>query len=393
MLRFYTFIINQQKLSNRSETVGEFISKIEALDIETDVMKVQMSKRMINSSDLRTIKARRVLIKGKSLISVVYRHDTKDVTKNYTLKDFIDLSYEWLEDQFFNATLTLESIEYRLLSNRKNATLKSIELSGGLNLSETHDHQKKRLIPEDAPFLRSLGISSDKGKVYQSSQRKYRQINKFIEILDGLCRGKTIKTIADMGCGKGYLSFATYSHMASLQDDLSLVGYELRPKLVEDINSIAQKHKFSGLSFEVGDISQINIPKTDMVIALHACDIATDMAIAKGIEAEAQLIVVSPCCHKQIRKAMRGNSQIDSTLSHGIMKERMAEWLTDAIRVLLLESRGYKTKIMEFISSEHTSKNLLITAEKNNVRSEALSEVEALKKQYGIDVHYLETLI
>ena len=380
-------------MSNRAEIVRGFISNIEDIDIDSDAMKVQMSKKMTKSSDLRSIKARRVLIKGKSLISVVYRHDTKDVTKNYTHRDFVDLCSEWLEDQFFNATLTLDMIEHRLLSNKKNASVKSVQITEGFTVSDTHDHQKKRLIPEDAPFLRSLGISSDKGKVYQASQRKYRQINKFVEILDSLCKGKSIKTIADMGCGKGYLSFATYSHLVTLQKNVSLVGYELRPKLVSEINSIAQLHKLSGLSFEVGDISQIDIPKTNMVIALHACDIATDMAIAKGIEAEAELIVVSPCCHKQIRRAMKGNSQLDSTLSHGIMKERLAEWLTDAIRVLLLESKGYKTKIMEFISSEHTSKNLLITAEKAKARPEALAEVVALKEHYGIHEHYLETLL
>lgn len=380
-------------MSNRAEIVKGFISYIEDIDIDSDAMKVQVSKKMTRSSDLRSIKARRVLIKGKSLISVVYRHDTKDVTKNYTHRDFVDLCSEWLEDQFFNATLTLDIVEHRLLSNKKNASVKSVQIEGGVTVSDTHDHKKKRLIPEDAPFLRSLGISSNKGKVYQASQRKYRQINKFVEILDSLCKGKSIKTIADMGCGKGYLSFATYSHLVTLQKDVSLVGYELRPKLVSEINSIAQLHKLSGLSFEVGDISQIDIPKTNMVIALHACDIATDMAIAKGIEAEAELIVVSPCCHKQIRKAMKGNAQLDSTLSHGIMKERLAEWLTDAIRVLLLESKGYKTKIMEFISSEHTSKNLLITAEKAKARPEALAEIVALKEHYGIQEHYLETLL
>ncbi len=356
-------------------------------------MQVQMSKRMRKSSDLKSIIARRVLIKGKELISVVYRHITKDVTKNYTILDFTDLCTDWLENQFFNATLTLNNVEYRLLSNKKNASLKMIATNTELASNDTHDHQKNRLIKEDAPFLRSLGISSEKGKVYKPSQRKYRQINKFVEILDVLCKEKSIKSIADMGCGKGYLSFATYSHLSTLQDDVSLVGYELRPQLVSDINMIAQKHNLSGLSFEVGDISQIDIPKTDMVIALHACDIATDMAIAKGIEAEAKLIVVSPCCHKQIRKNMKGNDGLNSTLAHGIMKERMAEWLTDAIRVLLLESKGYKTRIMEFISSEHTSKNLLITAEKSSVRPEALAEVAALKKQYGIDEHYLEKLI
>lgn len=373
--------------------VRGFISKIRAIDIESSAMKIQMSKKMTKSSDLRSVRARRVLIKGKPLVSVVYRHDTRDVTKNYTHIDFVVLCSEWMESQFFNATLTLDVVEHKLLSNKKNASVKSTQTRGALAVCDLHDRQKSRLIPEDTPFLRSLGISSDGGKVYQASQGKYRQINKFVEILDGLCVGKSIKTVADMGCGKGYLSFATYSHLVTLQKDISLVGYELRPKLVTEINSIARLHKLSGLSFEVGDISQIDIPKTDMVIALHACDIATDLAIAKGIEVGAELIVVSPCCHKQIRNTMKGNPRTVSSLSHGIMKERMAEWLTDAIRALLLESKGYKTKIMEFVSLEHTSKNLLITAEKTKVRPRALLEVAALKEQYGIKEHYLERLI
>ena len=380
-------------MSNRAEVVRGFISKIRAIDIESSAMKIQMSKKMTKSSDLRSVRARRVLIKGKPLVSVVYRHDTRDVTKNYTHIDFVVLCSEWMESQFFNATLTLDVVEHKLLSNKKNASVKSTQTRGALAVCDLHDRQKSRLIPEDTPFLRSLGISSDRGKVYQASQGKYRQINKFVEILDGLCVGKSIKTVADMGCGKGYLSFATYSHLVTLEKDTSLVGYELRPKLVTEINSIARLHKLSGLSFEVGDISQIDIPKTDMVIALHACDIATDLAIAKGIEVGAELIVVSPCCHKQIRKTMKGNPRTVSSLSHGIMKERMAEWLTDAIRALLLESKGYKTKIMEFVSLEHTSKNLLITAEKTKVRPGALLEVAALKEQYGIEEHYLERLI
>ena len=379
-------------MSNRAEAVKGFISKIRAIDLGSSAMKIQMSKKMTKSSDLRSVRARRVLIKGKPLVSVVYRHDTRDVTKNYTHIDFVVLCSEWMESQFLNIYLTLK-IQHKFLSNKKNASVKSTQTRDALAVCDLHDRQKSRLIPEDTPFLRSLGISSDGGKVYRASQGKYRQINKFVEILDGLCVGKSIKTVVDMGCGKGYLSFATYNHLVTLQKDISLVGYELRPKLVAEINSIARLHKLSGLSFEVGDISQIDIPKTDMVIALHACDIATDIAIAKGIEVGAELIVVSPCCHKQIRKTMKGNPRIVSTLSHGIMKERMAEWLTDAIRALLLESKGYKTKIMEFVSSEHTSKNLLITAEKTKVRPGALLEVAALKEQYGIEEHYLERLI
>lgn len=380
-------------MSIRAEIVKEFVEKVKSLDIAVDSLKLIMSKRIVKSSDLKSITARKVKIKGKALVMVVYCHNTKDVTKNYTHKDFVLLCEDWLENHFYNATLTFGSYEYRLLSNRKNATMKTTAISKDSTVSDQHDHQKMRLIAEDSPFLRSLGLSSDKGKVYKSSQRKFRQINRFVEILDDLCKGKTINTIADMGCGKGYLSFATYQHLRTLQDEITLVGYELRPKLVAEVNEIADNHELSGLSFQVGDISQITLPKTDMVIALHACDVATDMAIAKGIEAEAELIVVSPCCHKQVRKSMKGNININSTLSHGIMKERIAEWLTDAIRVLILESKGYKTKIMEFISSEHTSKNLLITAEKGRVRKGALEEIQVLKTQYGIDFHYLEKLV
>ena len=380
-------------MSSRAEIVNELIDKISAIDMNVSEMKIQISKKMLKSSDLKSILARRVVIKGKPLISVVYRHDTKDVTKNCILSDFADLCKDWLENHFFNATFTLATVEYRFLSNKKNASLKTTDVETDLSHTAAHDHLKKRLIAENVPFLRSLGISSDKGRVFQSSQRKFRQINKFVEILDSLCKGKSIRTIADMGCGKGYLSFATYTHLSTLQNDVSLIGYDIRPQLVADINAIAKSHNLNGLSFEVGDISKVDIPPTDMVIALHACDIATDMAIAKGIQANAELIVVSPCCHRQIRKVMKGNNQLRSSLSHGIMKERMAEWLTDAIRVLLLESKGYKTKIMEFISSEHTSKNLLITAERAKPRLEALEEVAQLKNQYGIDEHYLEKLI
>lgn len=380
-------------MSNRAIVIKEFVDRILGIDLGSQAIILQMSKKMSKSSDLKSINARKVLIRDKELISVVYRHTTRDITKNYSLDEFVNLCEEWLESQFFNATLTLDNMQYRLLSNKKNASLKESSITTEVPTNNTHDRQKMRYITEETPFLRSLGISSENGKVFKASQRKFKQINKFVEILDSLCKGKSIKTIADMGCGKGYLSFATYSHLTTLQDDITLVGYELREKLVADINLIAKNHNLSGLSFEVGDISQIVLPKTDMVIALHACDIATDMAIAKGIESEAQLIVVSPCCHKQIRNSMKGNSQLNSTLAHGIMKERMAEWLTDAIRVLLLESMGYTTKIMEFISSEHTSKNLLITAEKSKVRPEAIMEVEALKKQYGIEEHYLERLI
>ena len=140
-------------------------------------------------------------------------------------------------------------------------------------------------------------------------------------------------------------------------------------------------------------IDEANVQGTDMVIALHACDIATDMAIAKGIQAGAQFIIVSPCCHKQIRSVMKHQNALSPILKNGILEERQAEIITDGIRALLMEAHGYRTQVFEFISSEHTGKNLMITGVKSTPNKNALIEVDNIKKLFGISYHYLETLL
>lgn len=379
-------------MSTRSEVITSFINIIKAIEIEKSSLVLTLSKKMRKSSDLKSVKVQTILLKGVKVFKMVYTHDHKDLTKNFSFIDFITICEELLSHQFYNADLTINNDRYLLVSNKKNATIKQ-SLSAETALTKSHDKQKRRLIDKGAPYLRELGISSSNGEIYKSAQKKYKQINKYIEIIDNLCTDKNILSISDMGSGKGYLSFATYDHLSKLNPDITLTGYELRPILVENCNDIAKANHMEGLSFEVGDILNLELDNTDMIIALHACDIATDMAIAKGIKYDAKIIVVSPCCHKQIRKDMNGNTALANTLSHGIMKERIAEWVTDSIRALLLEAHGYKTKIMEFVSSEHTSKNLLITAEKSIPRPEAYEEIEYLKSQYGIKEHYLEKLL
>ncbi|MFT4665780.1 MAG: hypothetical protein ACI9XB_002737, partial [Gammaproteobacteria bacterium] len=153
---------------------------------------------------------------------------------------------------------------------------------------------------------------------------------------------------------------------------------------------------FSNLTFEEGFINTFDLVQTDILIALHACDTATDDAIAKGIAAGAQLIVCAPCCHKQIRRAIKSSEQLQSVLDHGILKERQAEIVTDTIRALLLESQGYKTKVFEFISTEHTGKNVMIVGEKHERKVDKAyyqAEIEKLKSSFGIEAHYLEGLL
>jgi SAM-dependent methyltransferase len=264
--------------------------------------------------------------------------------------------------------------------------------------SQQHDRQKNRLLEASGQlYLREMGITDRSGEVMKRGQKKYRQINKYIEIIDHLLDQHPISEkphIVDMGSGKGYLTFALYDYLRGVRKwKPQLTGIELRPKLVDFGNRLAAETGFDGLEFRSQDINDYQPERIDMLIALHACDIATDLAIAKGIDAGAEIIVVAPCCHKQIRKQMNCQTDMQAILRHGILEERQAELLTDGIRSLLLAYRGYRTRVFEFIDTEHTPKNLLIVGTKSEADPGALDRVKAIKKEFGIGYHYLEKLL
>ena len=176
-----------------------------------------------------------------------------------------------------------------------------------------------------------------------------------------------------------------------------MTGVEFREDLVTICNSIAEKSSFNKLRFLKGTIADTRLEKIDILIALHACDTATDDAIFRGIKSDASLIVCAPCCHKQIRKAMNVTNELSNVTKFGILKERQAEILTDTIRAMIMEAYGYKTNVFEFISLEHTPKNVMIvgkqTGKENPDKQQILSNIAAIKKVYGIEKHYLETLL
>lgn len=262
-----------------------------------------------------------------------------------------------------------------------------------------HDHEKKRLLDPRSAWLVPLGIANQQGEILKSAQDKWRQINKFLEIIESLVRQDLpdenhVFRAADMGSGKGYLTFALYDFLKNkLGIDAQITGIELRPGLVEFCNKTAQQVGFQGLAFISQDIKTWQTEPLDLLIALHACDTATDLAIAGGLRARAKMIVVAPCCHKQVRRDMATKNELAPILKNGILEERQAEILTDGIRALLLESQGYRTQVFEFISTEHTTKNVMITAVKGRKNAAALGQVAALKTAFGLEKHFLETLL
>ncbi|MEE9437694.1 MAG: SAM-dependent methyltransferase [Saprospiraceae bacterium] len=360
--------------------------------------KITFSKPKDKRGELRNVYLRQILVNSNVLYSATYRYNTKDEVKNYTQQNLIPFIEDLLISSFFNADMYMSEQKISVLQSKKGkcSMVKKAEKSE-VKIS-THDHQKTRLIKKSAPYLNDLKLSSSNGEIYAHAQDKFKQINRYIELIGALIKkDDSLKSIVDMGSGKGYLTFALYDYLHQLYTHkISVTGVEIRPDLIQKCNAIAQKNDFDTLRFDEGSIIEYKIDKTDMIIALHACDIATDMAIAKGLEANAKYIVVAPCCHKQIRKAIKNKktTSLSPLLKHGILLERQAEMVTDTIRALILESKGYTVKVFEFIASEHTGKNVMITAVKtNNINIEAKSQIEALKSEFGIDTHYLEGLI
>lgn len=366
-------------------------------------IKLTLSKCAPKSADLTHIYIRRIDLKGQVYLSFTYRYTTKDIVKNYLADAAIQELEQHLGKSFLNATLLTTEQDIALLYNKKRkARLQYRQPSSKTVPTSSHNKVKNYLVEESALFLEKLGIASN-GKVHKAHRDKFRQINKYVEIMDGLIQQANLPQqphIVDMGCGKGYLTFALYQHwQANYQQAPSMVGIELRTHLTDFCNQQAQALNWKDLKFIAQDIFDYNDQKIDILIALHACDIATDIAIAKGILADSPLIVTAPCCHKQIRKAMTyGNNPLSDILKHGILEERQAELITDGIRALYLEAFGYKTKVFEFIALEHTAKNVMITA--NKVASShlkpnpaILDKIKTIKTQFGIQEHYLERLL
>ena len=365
------------------------------------LVKLTLSKPRQKSSAWRNAYGRLVEIKGVLHLSFTLRYKTRDETNNFSLEDASATVEKWLGEQFLNADLFTGDQHYSLQINKKGkAHLQSRGVASVDAGDRWHDQQKQRPLADNAKraYLTSLGIAGANGQILKKGQRKFRQINKYLEVIGHLLAEHPLPEgarIVDMGSGKGYLTFALYDYLVNEKGlPVQLTGVELRPALVDLCNEIARNNEFEQLEFVTGDIHQYEPPGgIDMLIALHACDTATDEALAKGIQAEADILVVAPCCQKQVRRDMELSDELRPVLQYGILLERQAELLTDGLRALYLEEVGYRTKVFEFISTEHTPKNVMITATRGRPRPQAREQIKALKSRFGLKRHHLEDLL
>lgn len=270
--------------------------------------------------------------------------------------------------------------------NRRQTDGKMITVSG-------NNRKKKYILEEgmDIPVFTHLGIFTKDGKVVRSMYDKFRQINRFAEIVDDVMKNynKPSINIVDFGCGKSYLTFIVYYYLHEVKGlDVHITGLDLKEQVINDCNDLAEKFGYTGLRFELGDINGYKTDvDVDMVMTLHACDVATDYALYNAICWNAQYILSVPCCQHELNKQMHTDGFAALT-RYGIIKERFAALATDSIRGLMLEACGYKTDIMEFIDIAHSPKNLLIRAVKKNVsqdkKNRSVADAENLCREFGV---------
>ncbi len=379
-----------------------FLQTIIAVAENTTLLKITISNKKDKSSVLKNVFIKPVLIKEKYLLSFVYRNLTNDITKNFDLQESVNQIKNLLKESFFNADVytTVETVYYTVTKEGKEKIVTKTSKSKITVTFLTHDKQKKRLILTNSFYLKELGLTNAEGNLKKEMQYKFKQINRYVEIIEGILKDTKIEnnfSIVDMGSGKGYLTFALYDYLQTKNKETKITGIELREDLVLMCNKIAEKSFYKGLNFTKGSIQQTDLPTIDMLIALHACDTATDDAIAKGIKANATFIICAPCCHKQIRKQMAPTNALQYITKYGILMERQAEMVTDTIRALILEAHGYKTKVFDFIEEEDTPKNVLIVGTKSNfsqkIFDKNILKIKELKILFGIKEHYLETVI
>lgn len=355
-----------------------FLASLRSALEDGSFLKLTLGKPRSSDPSLRNVFVRPVMLKRGPHLAFVWRHQTRDVTKNILPADALPQIEAWLGTDFLDAHLftTGQTVQLELQS-RDEGRLRFIASGSSATAAPAaslrHDTPKQYLISGDSAWLRSLGVTNDRGQPREGMADKFRQIQKFAELVHHLVEeafgppaqaseGREPLHVADMGSGKGYLTFAVATVLAGRARTL---GIEARLELVELCNRVCREHGLEDrLSFTAGTIATAPVAACDVLIALHACDTATDDALARGIAAGARLLIVSPCCQKELRSQLQAPAVLRDALRHGIFQERQAEFVTDALRAHLLEWAGYSTRVFEFISTEHTAKNLMIAAVK-----------------------------
>ncbi len=336
------------------------------------------------------IKVRPVMLKGvvcfqetvwKGTQVFHENHNKDEILAEILLRmeaDFKQLEAESMDGKMTALVSKKGKVTIKLRKNKTDDPMDKPDMS--------HNRRKKYILKEGipVPFLIDLGVQSKEGQILHSKYDKFKQINRYLEFVEDILptlNKKGTVHIIDFGCGKSYLTFALYYYLHELKKlDVQITGLDLKTDVIDNCNRLAEGYGYEYLHFYQGDISTFErVQEVDMVVTLHACDVATDYAIEKAIKWNARVIFTVPCCQHEVNKQIE-NEMLSPVLKYGLLKERMAALITDGIRANLLEESGYDTQILEFIDMEHTPKNILIRAVKREGNEEDIKMDTQIKK-------------
>ncbi|MDY6228929.1 MAG: SAM-dependent methyltransferase [Clostridium sp.] len=380
----------------------ELIKSIKEI-VNEEIIKVVISNKLNKEVEYNKINVvLKINNKGKKYYQIEKFTDKQVFHENIEFNNLEKELIKLVNNNYKQLSAWSNDKTFDLKISKKGKVFLGKKKSDNKNISNKSHNKEKNYILKEGMIIEpliDLGVFTKEGKVINSKYDKYKQINRFIEIIDDEIKKKDYKelTILDFGCGKSYLTFVLYYYFVEIKNiNVKMIGLDLKEDVIKKCNEIAKRYKYDNLHFELGDINGYKYENNvDMVITLHACDTATDYALYNAIKWNAKMIFSVPCCQHEF------NSQIEpETLSifskYGIIQERVSALMTDAVRGNLLEAVGYKTQLLEFIDIAHSPKNILIRASKGKVslekREKALNEVDALIKEFKFNPTLLELL-
>ncbi len=340
---------------------------------------------------------RPVKIKKETYIQFEKFTDKQAFHENKHKEEALNYLIDLIVNDYKNTNIFTINYDYQILISKK-GKIKIIQKPASKEKQSTdHDRNKKYIIEENIPcdFLIELGVMNEEGKVFKKKYDKFKQINKFLEMVDDLADDNILRngfTVIDFGCGKAYLTFGLYYYFTKIKNiEVKIIGLDLKEDVIQFCQKVSKKLNYHNLKFEVGNIQDYKEnTKVNMVVTLHACDTATDAALVKAIKWNADIIMSVPCCQHELFSKIYNNN-LKSMLKYGLIKERLSSLTTDTLRSLFLETKGYDVQLLEFIALEHTPKNILIRAVKTNKnREKAQREYANFKKFWNLDKIFIE---
>ena len=370
---------------------------INAIDkiVEGQVFKIVISNKKDKENKYNKININFKESKNKKYYQVEKYTDKQVFHENIEIEDLRDYLLDYMENSYKKLASWSENNTFDLKISKKSKEFLGKKNANNSNLINKDHNKKKNYILEEGMIIEpliDLGVFTKEGKVVKSKYDKYKQINRFVEIIDDEIKKNDYKelTILDFGCGKSYLTFILYYYFVEIKKiNVKMIGLDLKEDVIKKCNEVAKRYKYDNLHFELGDINGYKYNnKVDMVITLHACDTATDYALYNAVKWNAKMIFSVPCCQHELNHQMKPEN-LNILTRYGIVQERVAALMTDAVRGNLLEAVGYKTQLLEFIDIAHSPKNILIRASKSNISKQkiekSLTEVEKLREEFNFN--------